>query len=47
MRRWVFFALLLIVLTASILLIKQRIVSAKPIHYLARTPNSAYKYNLT
>lgn len=46
MRHWVFFALLLIILIASILLIKQRIVPAKPIHYLARTPNSAYKYNL-
>ena len=46
MRRWVFFALLVIVLTASIVLIKQRTVPAKPIHHLALTPDSAYKYNL-
>jgi hypothetical protein len=46
MRRWVFFALLLIVLTASILLVKQRTVPANPIYHLSRTPYSAYKYNL-
>ena len=46
MRRWIFLALLLIVLTASILLIKQRIVPTKPVYYLSRTPDSAYKYNL-
>jgi len=46
MRRWVFFALLLIVLTASIVLIKQRNVPTYPIQHLARTPDSAYKYNL-
>ena len=46
MRRWAFIALLLIVLTASIVLIKQRNVPTYLIQHLARTPNSAYKYNL-
>ena len=46
MRRWAFIALLLIVLTASIVLIKQRNVPTYPIQHLARTPHSAYKYNL-
>ena len=46
MRRWVFFALLLIVLTASIVLVKQRTTPTNPIFHLARTPYSAYKYNL-
>jgi len=46
MRRWVFIALLVIVLTASVLLIKQRSVPANPIRHLARIPDSAYRYNL-
>jgi hypothetical protein len=46
MKRWVFFALLLIVLTASIVLIKQRTVSTQPIQHLSHTPYSAYRYNL-
>jgi hypothetical protein len=46
MKRWVFFALLLIFLTASIVLIKQRTVLTQPIHHLSHTPYSAYKYNL-
>ena len=47
MKRWVFFALLSIFLTTSIFIIKQRITTPpKPIYHLARTPYSAYKYNL-
>ena len=47
MKRWVFFALLSIFLTTSIFIIKQKITAPpKPIYHLARTPYSAYKYNL-
>ncbi|HYX48535.1 MAG TPA: hypothetical protein VE843_02245 [Ktedonobacteraceae bacterium] len=47
MRRWVFYALLVIFLTISVFFLKQRItVPPKPIYHLARTPHSAYKYNL-
>lgn len=47
MRRWVFFVLLVIFLMASILFVRQRItVSPNPVYHLARTPDSAYKYNL-
>ena len=47
MRRWVFFALLLIVLAASLFIIRQKItVPGSPINHLVRTPDSAYKYNL-
>jgi hypothetical protein len=43
----VLLALLLIFLTASLFIVKQRIaVSNTPIHHLARIPHSAYKYNL-
>jgi len=47
LRRWVLLALLLTFLTTSIFIIKQRItLSNTLVHHLARTPNSAYKYNL-
>ena len=47
MRRWVLLALLLIFLVASLLIVRQRItVPNSPIDHLARTPHSAYKYNL-
>lgn len=47
LRRSVLLALLLTVLTASIFIVKQRItLSSTPIHHLARTPYSAYKYDL-
>ena len=47
MRRLVLFALLLIFLAASLFIIRQRMtVSNSPINHLARTPYSAYKYNL-
>jgi hypothetical protein len=47
MRRWVFYAVLLIFLTAGIFFVRQRItVPPKPIYHLARTPDSAYKYDL-
>ena len=47
MRRRVLLALLLTFLTASVFIVKQRItLSNTPIHHLARTPYSAYKYNL-
>jgi len=40
-------ALLLIILAASLFIIRQRIyVHNSPINHLARTPYSAYKYNL-
>jgi hypothetical protein len=43
----VILALLLILLASSLFILKQRItVSNTPIHHLARTPYSAYKYNL-
>lgn len=47
MRRWVLLALILIVLAASLLLVRQRLAASNaPINHLARTPHSAYKYNL-
>ena len=47
MRRWVLLALLLIFLAASLFIIRQKItVPNSPINHLARTPYSAYKYNL-
>ena len=47
MRRWVLLALLLTFLITSIFIVKQRMtVSDLPVHHLARTPDSAYKYNL-
>ncbi len=47
MKRWVFLALLLIFLIASIVFVRQKItIPTKPIYHLTRTPYSAYKYNL-
>jgi hypothetical protein len=47
LRRWVLLALLLIFLAASLFIVRLRItVPNSPIYHLARTPHSAYKYNL-
>lgn len=47
MRRWVLLALLLIVLAASLVIVRQRFtVPNSLINHLIRTSNSAYKYNL-
>ena len=47
MRRWVLLALLLIFLAAALFIVRQKITASNsPINHLARTPHSAYKYNL-
>ena len=47
LKRWVLPALLLIFLSASLIIVRQKItVSNSSINHLARTPHSAYKYNL-
>jgi hypothetical protein len=47
MKRWAIGALIVIVLAASLLIVRQRLTpSHSPLNHLARTPNSAYKYNL-
>ncbi len=47
MRRWAFLALILIVVAASLFVVRQRLtVSQVPFNHLSRIPNSAYKYNL-
>jgi hypothetical protein len=49
LRRWLLLALLLAFLTTSIFIVKQRVTTSNtPVHHLhlARTPYSAYKYNL-
>ena len=47
MRRWALLALILIVLAASLLIVRQRLsVSPVPFNHLSLTPSSAYKYNL-
>ena len=47
MRRWASLALILIFLAASLFIMRQRFaVSNAPLNHLARTPHSAYKYNL-
>ena len=47
MRRWVLLALLLIFLAAALVIVRQKITASNsPINHLARTPYSAYKYNL-
>ena len=47
MRRWASFALILIFLAAGLFILRQRFaVSNAHLNHLARTPHSAYKYNL-
>jgi hypothetical protein len=47
MRRWAFLALLLIILVASLFIVRQRLTSSNvPLQHLVITTNSAYKYNL-
>lgn len=47
MRRWALLALILVVVVASLFVVRQRLtVSQVPFNHLSRTPNSAYKYNL-
>ncbi len=47
MRRWAFLALLLILVVASLFIVRQRLsTSHAPLQHLALTPYSAYKYNL-
>jgi hypothetical protein len=49
MKRWLLFSLVLIVIVVSLLVIRSRATTAKPVVYkshLARIPNSAYKYDL-
>ena len=49
MKRWMLLALVLIVIAASLLLVRLRLAGPSPVpdnHLLVRTPHSAYKYNL-
>jgi hypothetical protein len=47
MKRWAIGALIVIVLATSLLIVRQRLTpSYSTLNLLARTPNSAYKYNL-
>ncbi len=47
MKRWMLLALVLIMIIASLLLVRLRLASS-PVssNHLFRTPHSAYKYNL-
>ncbi len=51
MKRWVLVVLVIIVLAASLLLVRLRLVASSPVSpapgtHLTRTPHSAYKYDL-
>ena len=47
MKRWALLVLMLIVVAASLFIVRQRLtVSPVPFNHLSRTPSSAYKYNL-
>jgi hypothetical protein len=47
MKRWALLVLTLIVVAASLFIVRQRLtVSPVPFNHLSRTPSSAYKYNL-
>jgi hypothetical protein len=47
MKRWSLLALILILVAATLFIVRQRsTISDAPLQHLARTPNSAYKYNL-
>jgi hypothetical protein len=48
MKRWMLLALVLIVIAASLLLVRLRLTGPAPVaeDHLVRTPHSAYRYNL-
>ncbi len=48
MKRWMLLALVLIVIAASLLLVRLRLAGPTPVSrdHLVRTPHSAYRYNL-
>jgi hypothetical protein len=47
LRRWAILTLILMLLVASVFIVRQRLtITNAPLNHLTRTPHSAYKYNL-